>query len=177
MFPFSPVDYCQSGILFPFFLSFFFCSSSKRRLTSPLRRAAPFVGDKCFDFFLLPLGETTFKDERPDIFSGSALLPRASHQQPRRTTTATVTSCFAPCPIYLFIHPPPAAPACRSLLILPIKINFRLKIPTLAHQRGRNQGGGGLARSAARSLTSVFLKKVSLVSTSEPGRIKQQTLC
>lgn len=65
---------------------------------------------------------------------------------------------------YLLIYsapPPPTAPACRSLLILPIKINLRLKIPTLAHQRGRNRGGGGLARSAALSLTSVFLTKVS----------------
>lgn len=162
---FSPVDRCPSGIFLPSFLyCFFFCSSSKHRLTSPLRRAAPFVGDKCFDFPLLPLGEATFKDERPDISEWISVAAQglAAAAAPHRHRHSYVLFCTMS---YLLIYstppPSPTAPACRSLLIFPIKINFRLKIPTLAHQRGRNRGGGGLARSAALSLTSVFLKKVS----------------
>lgn len=57
---------------------------------------------------------------------------------------ATVASCFAACPIYLFIRP---SSTHDSLLISPIKINPHLKISTLARQRGCNRGGDGLSQS------------------------------
>lgn len=75
------------------------------------------------------------------ISTGSVDLPTASLQQPHYPTAA---SCFAACPIYLFIRP---SSTHDSLLISPIKINPRLKIPTLARQRGCNRGGDGPSQS------------------------------
>lgn len=83
------------------------------------------------------------------ISTGSVDLPRASLQQPRYPTAATAASCFAACPIYLFIRP---SSTHDSLLISPIKINPRLKISTLARQRGCNRGGDGLSQSPSLRL-------------------------
>lgn len=121
---FSPVDRCPSGIFLPSFPVFFFCSSSKHRLTSPLRRAAPFVGDKCFDFPLLPLGEATFKDERPDISEWISVAAQglAAAAAPHRHSYVLFCTMS-----YLLIystppHPPPLPPPAAHFLSFPLKL-------------------------------------------------------
>ena len=95
---------------------------------------------------------------------------------------ATVASCFAACPIYLFIRP---SSTHDSLLISPIKINPHLKISTLARQRGCNRGGDGLSRSpppppsASLSLTSaqVSVEKALSLRLNDEVRKMTNTTC
>lgn len=77
------------------------------------------------------------------ISTGSVELPRASQPVACYSAAAAVAaaaSCFAACPIYLFIRPSSAR---DSLLIAPIKINPHLKISSLARHRGCSRGGDG----------------------------------
>ena len=94
------------------------------------------------------LWETTLEDERASLSPLDQWICPGPHQphQPRQPNT--VASCFAACPIYLFIRP---SSTHDSLLISPIKINPHLKISTLARQRGCNRGGDGLSQSPPSS--------------------------
>lgn len=89
------------------FLFFLYILRAARNLSFALRRFG--VGDKRFDFSPLPLGEATFKDERPDIFSGSVWLPRASHQQPPLPSLRPVLHHVLFTYLFNPHHPPPTA--------------------------------------------------------------------
>ncbi len=112
------------------------------------------------------------------ISTGSVDLLRASQQQPHYPNAATVASCFAACPIYLFIRP---SSTHNSLLISPIKINPHLKISIPARLRGCTRGGDGLSQSPSLLLPrfhwQVFCWESALTSTSEVKKRKTNTTC
>lgn len=113
------------------------------------------------------------------ISTGSVDLPRASRRQPHNPSAATAASCFAACPIYLFIRP---SSTHHSLLISPIKINPHLKISALARRRGCNRGGDGLCRSPSCLLAltdkrSTYLRKYSHFNFWRGEKKKTNTTC
>lgn len=104
--------------------------------------------------------KNTLKDESPAYLhqiSGSAQGLAATATLPQRCHLA---SCFAACPIYLFIRP---SSTHNSLLISPIKINPHLKISALAC----NRGGDGLPQSLSVSCFISDKSSSDLTTTSE----------
>lgn len=115
--------------IFYFLFSFFFFSLIKAPSYLSFTLSRSICWGQMLWFFSFTSGRENIQGWKARYLQWISVAAQglASAAAPHRTTTATVTSCFAPCPIYLFIQPPPIAPACRSLFILPIKINFRSK--------------------------------------------------